>query len=191
MTSETTPTQESSNARWYFVHTYAGREESVLRNLEYRVKTMDMGAKIFEVLLPREEEIQYKEGERHKVMRKMYPGYLMVKMIMADDAWHVVRNTAGVTGFVSAEGGNQRRPTPVPLSQKEVDDIKARINAAEPRVQLGYQPGETVRIKEGPFADFMGTVAEVDEDRGKVHVQVSFFGRETPVELDFLQLEKG
>lgn len=180
----------SEEPRWYLVHTPSGREDSVLRSLENRIETMDMKEKILKVILPTEEEIEYKSGERRKVVRKLYPGYLMVYMIMDDKSWYAVRNTPGITGFISAEDPFEKRPRPVPLEDDEVQRIMDRINAGEPRIRIGYSKGESVRIKGGPFADFIGTVSEVDENRGKVRVQVSFFGRGTPVDLDFLQIER-
>ena len=191
MDEQTTASTDQSQGKWYLVNTYSGREESVRKSIEQRVKTMDMGHKIFEVILPTEEEFEYKSGERRKVTRKMYPGYLMVKMVMEEATWFTVRNTPGVMGFISAEGETgSRHAKPIPLDDEEVERVMARMNSNVPRVRLGYNVGEVVRIKEGPFADFMGNVTEVDEERGKVRIQISLFGRETPVEIDFLQLEK-
>lgn len=180
----------SADARWYIVHTYSGQEDRVKKNLEQRMETMDVKDKIFEVVVPTEEEVEIKEGERRTVQKKMYAGYLIVNMVMDDESWYVVRNTPGVTGFISAEDEREKRPKPVPLEDSEVDRIMRRMVSEAPRVRIGYERGDAVRIKDGPFADFMGTVDEVNEERGKVRVHVSFFGRETPVELDFLQLEK-
>ena len=181
----------SVGSRWYIVHTYSGQEDRVRKNLEQRIKTMDMNTKILEVVVPTEEEVEIKEGERKVVEKKMYAGYLLVRMLMDDESWYVVRNTPGVTGFISAEDESEKRPKPVPLEDVEVDRIMRRMTSDEaPTVRIGYQRGDSVRIKDGPFADFMGTVDEVNEERGKVIVHVLFFGRETPVELDFLQLEK-
>ena len=180
----------SADARWYIVHTYSGQDDRVKKNLEQRMETMDVKDKIFEVVVPTEEEVEIKEGERRTVQKKMYAGYLIVNMVMDDESWYVVRNTPGVTGFISAEDEREKRPKPVPLEDSEVDRIMRRMVSEAPRVRIGYERGDAVRIKDGPFADFMGTVDEVNEERGKVRVHVSFFGRETPVELDFLQLEK-
>tara|TARA_Y100000817_G_scaffold148459_1_gene116248 strand:- start:2260 stop:2832 length:573 start_codon:yes stop_codon:yes gene_type:complete len=175
---------------WYMVHTYSGHEDRVQQNLEQRIKTMDLKDKIFDVVVPKEEEVQIKQGERKTVEKKMYPGYIIIHMIMDDDTWYAVRNTPGVTGFISMVDENEQRPKPVPLEKEEVDRIKGRMESDTPQVKIGFQVGEAVRIKDGPFADFMGTVHEVYQDRGKINVHVSFFGRETPVELDFLQVEK-
>ena len=177
-------------ARWYIVHTYSGQEDRVQKNLEQRVSTMDVKDKILNVVVPTEEEVEISGGERKTVQKKMYAGYLIVQMVMDEESWYVVRNTPGVTGFISAEDEREKRPKPVPLEDSEVDRIMSRMTSEAPRVRIGYESGESVRIKDGPFADFMGTVDEVLVDRGKVRVHVSFFGRETPVELDFLQIEK-
>jgi transcriptional antiterminator NusG len=187
MTEQVTTDIEAS---WYIVHTYSGQEDRVKRNLEMRIESMDVKDKIFLVVVPTEEEIEIKEGKRKSVQRKIFPGYILVQMMMDDQSWYVVRNTPGVTGFVSAEDERERRPKPVPLEPREVEQIMNRMIAAEPRVRVGLAPGQMVRITSGPFAEFMGAVDAVDEDKGKVRVLVSFFGRETPVELDFLQVEK-
>ena len=176
--------------RWYILHTYSGQEERVKNNLEQRVSTMDMGHKIFEVVIPTEEELEIKDGQRKTVARKVFPGYLLVEMEMDDESWYIVRNTPGVTGFVSAEDERDKRPKPVPLEQREVDAILNQIESDQPRVRVGYEKGQSVRIADGPFVDFMGIVDEVYAAQSKVRVLVSFFGRETPVELDFLQVEK-
>ncbi|MCH7481774.1 MAG: transcription termination/antitermination protein NusG [Chloroflexi bacterium] len=177
-------------ARWYIVHTYSGQEDRVKRNLEMRIDSMDVKDKIFSVVVPTEEEIEIKDGQRKSVQRKIFPGYILVQMEMDDESWYVVRNTPGVTGFVSAEDERERRPKPVPLEPKEVDQIMARMASPTPRVKVGLTIGQMVRITGGPFAEFMGSIDGLDEDKGKVRVLVSFFGRETPVELDFLQIEK-
>ena len=170
--------------RWYVVHTYSGYENKVKANLEKRVESMDMKDKIFRVLVPMEEEIVNKDGKKKTVMRKVYPGYVLVEMIQTDDSWYVVRNTPGVTGFVGM--GN----SPTPLRPEEVAQIIKRMEAEAPRIKVTFKPGERVRIVDGPFNDFRGTVSEIDMERAKVRVMVNFFGRETPVELDFLQVEK-
>ena len=190
MTTQSKAGGPKAEARWYIVHTYSGQEDRVKKNLEQRVETMDVKDKIFEVVVPTEEEVEIKEGQRKTVQKKMYAGYLIVNMVMDDESWYVVRNTPGVTGFISAEDEREKRPKPVPLEQAEVDRIMRRMTSDAPRVRIGFQKGDNVRIKDGPFADFAGTVDEVNEERGKLRVLVSFFGRETPVELDFLQLEK-
>ena len=181
----------SKDTRWYIVHTYSGHEDRVKKNLEQRVETMDVKDKIFEVIVPTEEVIEIKDGQRKPVQRKMYAGYLIVKMVMDDESWYVVRNTPGVTGFISSEDEREKRPKPVPLEEEEVERILSQMKSDQPRVRIGFEKGDTVRIKDGPFADFIGAVDDVSEERGKVRVLVSFFGRETPVELDFLQIEKG
>lgn len=180
----------NSDANWYIIHTYSGQEDRVKKNLELRIESMDVRDKIYQVVVPTEKEIEIKEGKRRSVHRKVFPGYILVEMVMDDDSWYVVRNTPGVTGFVSSEDERERRPKPVPLEQREVDAIMNRMTQDEPRIRVGLVVGQMVRITSGPFADFMGSVDMVDEDKGKVRVLVSFFGRETPVELDFLQVEK-
>jgi transcriptional antiterminator NusG len=151
---------------------------------------MDVKDKIFQVIVPTEEEMEYKDGQKKTNLKKIFPGYILVQMEMDDDSWYVVRNTPGVTGFVSAEDESDNRPKPVPLEQEEVDHILNQIRSDEPRIKVGFASGQTIRVTEGPFIDFMGVVDEVYPDRLKIKVLVSFFGRETPVELDFLQVEK-
>ena len=177
-------------ARWYILHTYSGHEDKVMQNLKQRVENMDLHEIVHDVLVPTEEQIEIKDGERTVVNKKMYAGYLLVKMIMNDDSWFSVRNTPGVTGFVSAEDEIEKRPKPVPLEDYEVDRIMNRMESGTPSVSVGLTQGDSVKIKDGPFAEFLGTVDEVNKERGKVTVHVSFFGRETPLELDFLQVEK-
>lgn len=177
-------------ARWYILHTYSGHEDKVMQNLKQRVENMDLHAIVHDVLVPTEEQIEIKDGERTVVNKKMYAGYLLVKMIMNDDSWFSVRNTPGVTGFVSAEDEIEKRPKPVPLEDYEVDKIMNRMESGTPSVSVGLTQGDSVKIKDGPFAEFLGTVDEVNKEKGKVTVHVSFFGRETPLELDFLQVEK-
>ncbi len=174
----------SSERRWYVIHTYSGYENKVKTNLEHRIETMDMREQIFDVVVPTEEEIEVKEGQRRTVQRKVFPGYVLVEMQLTDDSWYVVRNTPGVTGFVGM--GNR----PVPLEEDEVRQILKQMEAEAPRVRIGFTYGQSVRIIDGPFTDFIGTVDDINEEKGKVRVLVSFFGRETPVELDFLQVEK-
>lgn len=183
-------TQLETQPRWYIVHTYSGQEDRVKTNLELRVSTMDVEDKIFKVIVPTEEETEIKDGKRISVPKRVFPGYIIVQMMMDDKSWYVVRNTPGVTGFVSAEDDREGRPKPVPLEQREVDAILTMMQSSQPRVRAAHEKGQTVRITDGPFADFMGTVEDVFPDRTKVRVLVSFFGRETPVELDFLQIEK-
>ena len=181
---------DEQEKRWYIIHTYSGHEERVQRNLSQRVTSMDIHDKIVDVVIPTEEEIEIKEGRRRSVRRKVFPGYILVQMTMDDASWHVVRNTPGVTGFVSADDEQERRPKPVPLEEKEVERILKHMESEAPRVKVGFVIGQSVRITDGPFTDFIGTVDQVLPDRGKVSILVSFFGRETPVELDFLQVEK-
>ncbi|UCF62613.1 MAG: transcription termination/antitermination protein NusG [Anaerolineaceae bacterium] len=169
---------------WYVVHCYSGYENKVRHNLEQRIETMGMKAKIFDVVVPTEEEIEIKDGKRRTVERRVFPGYILVQMIMDEDSWYVVRNTPGVTGFVGM--GNE----PTPLRPEEVSQIVKRMEADAPRIKVTYRLGQKVRIIDGPFNDFIGTVSDIDMERAKVRVMVSFFGRETPVELDFLQVEK-
>ena len=170
--------------KWYVVHCYSGYENKVRHNLEQRIETMGMKDKIFDVVVPTEEEIEVKDGKRRTVERRVFPGYILVQMILSEDSWYVVRNTPGVTGFVGM--GND----PTPLRPEEVAQIVKRMEAEAPRVKVTYKAGQKVRIVDGPFNDFIGTVADLDMERAKVRVMVSFFGRETPVELDFLQVEK-
>jgi len=166
------------------IHSYSGYEGKVKKNLEQRIESMDMQNQIFRVVVPTVEEVELRDGQRRTVSRRVFPGYILVQMLMTDDSWYVVRNTPGVTGFV----GMGNRPTP--LSQEEVDKILKRIESETPRVRISFRPGQRVRIVEGPFADFVGAVDDVFEEKCKVKVLVSFFGRETPVELDYLQVEK-
>ncbi|HCE77016.1 MAG TPA: transcription termination/antitermination protein NusG [Dehalococcoidia bacterium] len=182
--------EQIEDKRWYIIHAYSGQEDRVKKNLEQRIQTMDVKDKIFQVIVPTEEEMEYKDGQKKSNLKKIFPGYILVQMEMDDDSWFVVRNTPGVTGFVSAEDESDNRPKPVPLEQEEVDHILNQIRSDEPRIKVGFANGQTVRVTEGPFIDFMGVVDEVYPDRLKVKVLVSFFGRETPVELDFLQVEK-
>lgn len=175
---------EEDGRAWYVVHCYSGYENKVRHNLEQRIETMGMKDKIFDVVVPTEEEIEVKEGKRRTVERRVFPGYILVNMIMTEESWYVVRNTPGVTGFVGM--GN----TPTPLRPEEVSQIIKRMEAEAPRIKVTFKSGERVRIVDGPFNDFRGTVSEIDMERAKVRVMVNFFGRETPVELDFLQVEK-
>ena len=179
-----TPPAEEANRRWYVIHTYSGYENKVKTNLEHRIHSMDMGDKIFQVLVPTEEEIEIKNGKRHPVERKVYPGYVLVEMNMGDDSWYDVRNTPGVTSFVGMG------TTPTPLSDGEVKAILRQIKLDAPKYKVAFTKGEAVRVTDGPFTDLHGVVDEVNPERNKVKVLVSIFGRETPVELDFLQIEK-
>jgi transcriptional antiterminator NusG len=171
--------------QWYVVHTYSGYENKVKTNLEKRVDNMNMGDKIFRVVVPEEEEIEYKEGKKRVVKRKVFPGYVMVNMTMEDDSWYVVRNTPGVTGFVGP--GSK----PIPLDQHEVETILRRTSGeGAPKVRVRFKPGQSLRVKSGPFQGMMGMVQDVMADRGKLRMLISIFGRETPVELDFNQVEE-
>lgn len=183
-----TQEQETVEAvpHWYVVHTYSGQEDRVRRNLENRVESLDVEDRVYRIVVPTEDQIEIKSGQKKTVTKKVFPGYILVEMVMDDETWRVVRETPGVTGFVSS--GDP--PRPVPLENAEVQSILAQMEAEAPRVRVGYEPGQSVRITDGPFLDFIGSVEEINEDRGKVVVMVSFFGRETPVELDFLQIEK-
>ncbi len=174
---------------WYMVHTYTGREAQVKANLEQRIKSMDASGDIAEVVIPTVEEIEIKEGQRRTVPRKLFPGYVIVKMSMNNESWSVVRNTPGVTSFVSHQD-EQGKLIPAPLDDKEIEAILERMKAGAPQVTVGLSKGESVRITDGPFLDFAGIVDEIIPDKGKLKVLVSFFGRETPVELDLLQVEK-
>jgi len=182
--AETEPDLEEDGRAWYVVHCYSGYENKVRHNLEQRIESMGMKDMIFDIVVPTEEEIEVKEGRRRTVERRVFPGYILVNMLMTEESWYVVRNTPGVTGFVGM--GNQ----PTPLRPEEVSQIIKRMEAEAPRIKVTFKSGERVRIVDGPFNDFRGTVAEIDMERAKVRVMVNFFGRETPVELDFLQVEK-
>lgn len=178
--------QEHTGERhWYAIHTYSGYENAVLRNLRQRIESLGMEDKIFNVVVPIEKKIKIKGGKRVEVEEKVYPGYVLVDMVVTDDSWFVVRNTPRVTGFVGAG------VTPVPLTQKEIDYLLGQMESSDvTKHQIDLEVGETIIISDGPFKDSEGRVSEVDSDRGKVKVMVSLFGRETPVELDFLQVKK-
>jgi transcription termination/antitermination protein NusG len=169
---------------WYVIHCYSGYENKVRHNLELRIETMGMKDKVFDVVVPTQDEIEVRDGKRRTVERHIFPGYVLVNMLVTDESWFVVRNTPGVTGFVGM--GN----LPTPLRPEEVAQILKRMEAEAPTVKVTFKVGERVRIVDGPFNDFRGVVSEIDMERTKVRVMVSFFGRETPVELDFLQVEK-
>jgi transcriptional antiterminator NusG len=169
---------------WYVIHCYSGYENKVRHNLEQRIETMGMKDKVFDVVVPTQEEIEVRDGKRRTVERHIFPGYVLVNMILSEESWFVVRNTPGVTGFVGMG------TLPTPLRPEEVAQILKRMEAEAPTVKVSFKEGERVRIIDGPFNDFRGMVAEIDMERTKVRVLVSFFGRETPVELDFLQVEK-
>lgn len=170
--------------RWYVLHTYSGYEENVSRNLKQRIESMDMEDKIFDVLIPTETKIKIKNGKRKTVKEKIFPGYVLVSMIVTDASWYVVRNTPNVTGFVGSG------TTPTPVSESEIKALMQRMGAEEPEFKVDMEIGEVVKITDGPFKDYEGKISEVDEARGKAKILVSMFGRETPIELDFLQIKK-
>ena len=172
---------------WYVVHTYSGYENKVKTNLEKRVETMGMTDKIFRILVPVEEETEIKNGQKKTAMKKVFPGYVLTEMIMTDDSWYVVRNTPGVTGFVGSSGAGSK---PTPLLPEEVDVILKKMGIKEKKMEIDFAVNEQVKVKEGPFADFVGTIEEIDSEKEKIKVHVNMFGRETPVELDFDQIEK-
>ena len=173
-----------SGFQWYVVHTYSGYEERVRKNLEQRIKSMDGEGDIARLVIPTEDEVEVHSGQRRTVTNKILPGYILVQMRMNDQSWAIVRNTPGVTGFVSS--GNK----PVPLREDEYHRIMKQMTAEAPKVKVGFKTGQSVRVTDGPFIDFIGTVDAIDQEKGKVKVLLSLFGRETPVELDFLQVEK-
>jgi transcriptional antiterminator NusG len=179
------PKQQIGEERnWYVLHTYSGYEDAVARALKQRVESLGMEDKIFNVIVPKEKKIKIKNGKRKQIEEKIYPGYVLVEMIVTDDSWYVVRNTPNVTGFVGAG------TTPVPVEAKEINNLKKRMEGEEPQYKIEVKIGELVKITDGPFKDFDGKVAEIDQERGKVKVLVSMFGRDTPVELDSLQIKK-
>jgi len=169
---------------WFVIHTYSGHEERVKKNLEQRMKFMDSGDEIAQIVIPTEDEVEVRSGQRRTVARKILPGYVLVQMKMSDQSWNIVRNTPGVTGFIGS--GSK----PVPLREEEADQILKQMTAEAPRVKVGFKAGQSVRVTDGPFTDFVGTVDEINTEKGKVKVLLSLFGRDTPVELDFLQVER-
>lgn len=176
--------KQPSKAQWYVVHTYAGYEQKVATTLSQRIKTMALDDKIFEILVPTQNKIKISRGRKEKVKERIFPGYVLIKMLLDEQSWFCVRSTSGITGFVGI--GNQ----PTPLPQKEVEAIQKFMQAATPKYQSKFSVGEAVKIVDGPFTDFLGTIDSVDKEKGKLKVLVSIFGRETPVELDFLQVSK-
>ncbi len=169
---------------WFVIHTYSGYEERVKKNLEQRIKFMDSADEISQIIIPTEVEIEVKNGQRRNVDKKILPGYILIQMRMSDQSWNIVRNTPGVTGFVSS--GSK----PAPLQEEEVNQILKQMAAEAPKVKVGFRKGQSVRVTNGPFIDFVGVVDDISLGKGKVKVLLSLFGRETPVELDFLQVEK-
>lgn len=175
---------EQRGRRWYVIHTYSGYEENVAENLKHRIESMDMSDKIFNIMIPTEKKIKIKNGKRKITTEKIFPGYVFVEMLVTDDSWYVVRNTPNVTGFI----GTGTIPTPV--SPKEVEDLQKRMGLEEPKYTIDVTVDAPVKIVDGPFKNFEGKVSAVDEERGKVKVMVAMFGRETPIELDYLQVKK-
>jgi transcriptional antiterminator NusG len=169
---------------WYVIHTYSGYEDAVAKNLKQRVESLGMEDKIFNVIVPKEKKIKIKSGKRKTVEEKIYPGYVLVEMIVTDDSWYVVRNTPNVTGFVGVG------TTPVPVSKVEIEGLKKRMGVETPQYKIEVKVGDSVKITDGPFKDFDGKVSDIDEGRGKIKVLVNMFGRDTPVELDSLQIKK-
>jgi len=170
--------------QWYVLHTYSGYENKVKKSIETRIEALDLTDRVYEIVVPTQDEIEIRSGQRHTVQKKVFPGYVLVRMEMDDDTWYALRNTPGVTGFVNINN------VPVPLPESEVQSIIKGMTAEAPRVKISFQVGDTVRITDGPFADFRGEIDEINQEKGKIRVLVSFFGRETPVELDFLQAER-
>ncbi len=177
-------TKSITDKPWYVIHTYSGYEDRVAENLKQRIETMDMADKIFDVIVPKENQIEIKNGKRKIVERRIFPGYVLVQMDVAEDSWYVVRNTPNVTGFVGSG------TTPIPISEDEVRQIQKRMGVEEPKYKIDFSLGESVNITDGPFKGFDGVVNEIDENKGKIKVLVNMFGRETPVELDSLQVKK-
>jgi len=176
--------QISQQKNWYVIHTYSGYEDAVAKNLKQRIESLGMEDKIFNVIVPKEKKIKIKDGKRKVVEEKIYPGYVLVEMIVTDDSWYIVRNTPNVTGFVGAG------TTPVPVSLGEIENLKKRMGVETPQYKIEVKAGDPVKIIDGPFKDFDGKVSEIDEERGKIKVLVNMFGRDTPVELDSLQIKK-
>lgn len=170
--------------QWYVVHTYSGYENKVKANLEKRIESMNMEEKIFRILVPMEDEVEIKDGKKKLSKRKIFPGYVLVEMIMTDDSWYVVRNTPGVTGFVGS--GSK----PIPLNETEAKQIIKQMGVEEPRTRIDFTPGENVRVTAGPFENFIGQIEEINIEKSKIKVLISMFGRETPIELEFFQVEK-
>lgn len=176
--------QLSEEKNWYVIHTYSGYEDAVARNLKQRIESLGMEDKIYSVLVPKEKKIKIKNGKRKIVEEKIYPGYVLVEMVVTDDSWYVVRNTPNVTGFVGSG------TTPIPVSEGEITYLKKRMGVEEPQYLIEVEAGDAIKIIDGPFKDFDGKVSEIDAERGKVKVLINMFGRDTPVELDSLQIKK-
>jgi transcriptional antiterminator NusG len=169
---------------WYVLHTYSGYEDNVCRNLKQRIESMGMEDKIFDVMVPKEKKIKIKNGKRKVVEERIFPGYVLVEMIVTDDSWYVVRNTPNVTGFIGSG------TTPTPIAEEEMASIKKRMGVKEPKYKIDVSVGDIIKIVDGPFKDFDGKIDSIDEEKGKIKVLVQMFGRETPIELDFLQIKK-
>lgn len=176
--------EQPAEGQWYVLHTYSGYENKVKKTIESRIDALDMGDRVFEIVVPTQDEVEFKDGVRKTVQRKVFPGYVLVRMVMDEDTWYQLRNTPGVTGFVSQDN------KPLPLLGNIATTMMEEMEQEAPKVTVSFQMGDRVRIVEGPFADFTGEVDEVNQEKGKIKVLVSFFGRETPVELDFLQAER-
>ncbi len=170
--------------QWYVIHTYSGYEDAVAKSLKQRIESLGMEDKIFNVLVPKEKKIKIKGGKRKVIEEKIYPGYVLVEMIVTDDSWYVVRNTPNVTGFVGAG------TTPIPISESEIETLKKRMGVEEPIYEMEFKVNDAVKIIDGPFKDFDGKITEIDRERGKIKVSINMFGRDTPVELDSLQVKK-
>jgi transcriptional antiterminator NusG len=170
--------------KWFVLHTYSGYENKVRKSIETRIEALDLTDRVYEIVVPTQDEIEIRSGQRHTVQKKVFPGYVLVRMEMDDDTWYALRNTPGVTGFVNINN------VPIPLPDSEVQGILKGMTAEAPKVKVSFAVGDTVRITDGPFADFRGEIDEINQEKGKIRVLVSFFGRETPVELDFLQAER-
>ncbi|MDQ2652521.1 MAG: transcription termination/antitermination protein NusG [Chloroflexota bacterium] len=175
---------EVPDGKWYVLHTYSGYENKVRKSIETRIDALDLTDRVYEIVVPTQDEIEIRSGQRHTVQKKVFPGYVLVRMEMDDDTWYALRNTPGVTGFVNINN------VPIPLPDAEVQGILKGMTAEAPKVKVSFAVGDTVRITDGPFADFRGEIDEINQEKGKIRVLVSFFGRETPVELDFLQAER-
>jgi len=170
--------------QWYVLHTYSGYENKVKKTIESRIEALDMGDRVFEIVVPTQEEVEIRQGQRHAVQRKVFPGYVLVRMLIDEDSWYQLRNTPGVTGFINSNN------KPLALAEEEVQSVLKGMVTEAPKVKMQFALGDTVRIIDGPFADFRGEIDEINNEKGKMKVLVSFFGRETPVELDFLQAER-
>jgi transcriptional antiterminator NusG len=187
--AETGEHEEAGQGHWYVLHTYSGYENKVKKTIELKVEARDMADRVFEVVVPTQEEVEIKQGQRHNVLKKVFPGYVLVRMELDEETWYELRNTPGVTGFVSSQDKTSQHK-PVQLTESEAQNVLKGMTAEPPKVKMQFAIGDTVRIIDGPFADFRGEIDELNNEKGKIKVLVSFFGRETPVELDFLQAER-